>query len=49
MSTENRALVRRLYEEVWNKRRFELLDELISSSHALQAPNVSIRGWSPSV
>jgi steroid delta-isomerase-like uncharacterized protein len=38
---ENRAIVRRLYEEVWNKRRFELLDALISSSHALQAPNVS--------
>ena len=41
MSIENRALVRRLYEEVWNKRRFELLDELISPSHALQAPDVS--------
>jgi predicted ester cyclase len=37
----DRALVRRLYEEVWNKRRFELLDELISPSHALLAPNVS--------
>jgi steroid delta-isomerase-like uncharacterized protein len=41
MPMENRALVRRLYEEVWNKRRLELLDELLSSSHALQAPNVS--------
>ena len=41
MPMENRALVRRLYEEVWNKRRLELLDELISPSHALQAPNVS--------
>jgi steroid delta-isomerase-like uncharacterized protein len=41
MPMDNRALVRRLYEEVWNKRRFELLDELISPSHALLAPNVS--------
>ena len=41
MPMENTAIVRRLYEEVWNKRRFELLDELISSSHALLAPNVS--------
>src|SRR5271166_213428 len=41
MPMENRAIVRRLYEEVWNKRRLELLDELISPSHALQAPNVS--------
>ena len=35
MSMENRAIVRRLYEEVWNKRRFELLDELISPSYVL--------------
>ena len=41
MPLENRTLVHRLYEEVWNKRRFELLDELISPSHALLAPNVS--------
>ena len=41
MPTENRAIVRRIYDEVWNKRRLELLDELISPSHALQSPNVS--------
>jgi SnoaL-like polyketide cyclase len=41
MPMENRAIVRRIYEEVWNKRRIELLDELLSPSHALQAPNVS--------
>ena len=41
MPMENRALVRRLYEEVWNNRRLELLDELLSPSHALEAPNVS--------
>jgi steroid delta-isomerase-like uncharacterized protein len=35
MSMENKAIVRRLYEEVWNKRRVELVDELISPSHAL--------------
>jgi steroid delta-isomerase-like uncharacterized protein len=38
---ENTAIVRRIYEEAWNKRRFELLDDLISPSHALQAPTVS--------
>jgi steroid delta-isomerase-like uncharacterized protein len=37
---ENEAIVRRLYEEVWNKRRVELVDELISPSHALYDPNV---------
>jgi steroid delta-isomerase-like uncharacterized protein len=41
MSTENKAIVRRLYEEVWNKRKLEVISELISPSHALQAPNVS--------
>jgi steroid delta-isomerase-like uncharacterized protein len=40
MSTENEGIVRRLYEEVWNKRRVELLDELMSPSHALSASNI---------
>jgi hypothetical protein len=35
MPTDNKAIVRRLYEEVWNKRRLEVVDELISPSHAL--------------
>lgn len=36
MSTaENKALIRRLYEEVWNKRRLEVVNEFISPSHAL--------------
>jgi len=42
---DNRAIVRRLYEEVWNKRRFELLDELLSPSHAIHdnaAPGSSV-------
>lgn len=33
--TDNKALVRRLYDEVWNKRRLEVVNELISPSHAL--------------
>jgi len=41
MSAENKAVVRRLYEEVWNKRKLELISELVSPSHALQAPNVA--------
>jgi steroid delta-isomerase-like uncharacterized protein len=41
MPTENRTIVRRLYEEVWNERKLEVVDELISPSHALQGPNVS--------
>ncbi len=41
MSPDNRAIVRRLYEEAWNKRKFEVVKQLISPSHALQAPNLS--------
>ena len=41
MPADNKAIVRRLYEEVWNKRNFEVLSELISPSHALQGPNSS--------
>jgi steroid delta-isomerase-like uncharacterized protein len=41
MSAENKAIIRRLYEEIWNKRKVELVGEIISPSHALQAPNVS--------
>jgi steroid delta-isomerase-like uncharacterized protein len=40
MSAENKAIVRRLYEEVWNKRKLEVVNELISPSHALQGPNI---------
>jgi hypothetical protein len=40
MSMENKGIVRRLYEEVWNKGRFELLDELISPSYVLQGSHV---------
>jgi steroid delta-isomerase-like uncharacterized protein len=41
MSLENKIIVRRLYEEVWNKRKLEVVDELISPSHALHDPNIS--------
>jgi steroid delta-isomerase-like uncharacterized protein len=41
MPADNKAVIRRLYEEVWNKRRLELVDEIISPSHALHDPNLS--------
>jgi steroid delta-isomerase-like uncharacterized protein len=40
MTSENKAVVRRLYEEVWNKRRVELVDELMSPSHAMHNNHV---------
>lgn len=41
MPAEKKSIVRRLYEEVWNERKFELVDELLSLSHALHDPIVS--------
>lgn len=41
MSTKNKHIVRRLYEEVWNQRKLDLVAELISPSHALHDPNIS--------
>ena len=29
MSWENKIVVRRLYEEIWNKRKLELVDEVL--------------------
>jgi steroid delta-isomerase-like uncharacterized protein len=41
MSAEAKAIVRRLYEDVWNKRKLELVSDLISPSHALHDNNSS--------
>jgi steroid delta-isomerase-like uncharacterized protein len=41
MSADNKMLISRLYEEVWNKRKFDVVGEIISPSHALQGPNFS--------
>ena len=41
MPADNKAIVRCLYEEVWNKRELEVIGEIISPSHALHGPNIS--------
>ena len=41
MQADSKAIVRQLYEEVWNKRRLELFDEIISPSHALHDPTLT--------
>jgi steroid delta-isomerase-like uncharacterized protein len=41
MATENKSIVRRLHEEVWNERKLDVVDELISPSHALHDANVA--------
>jgi steroid delta-isomerase-like uncharacterized protein len=49
MSAANKGIVRRLYEEVWNQRKLELINEIISPSHALQAPTVAGSAVGPEV
>jgi len=41
MSDSNQEVVRRLYVEVWNQRKLEVIDELVSQSHALLGPNIT--------
>jgi steroid delta-isomerase-like uncharacterized protein len=39
MPIDSKTIVRRLYEDVWNKRKLELVSDLISPSHALHDNN----------
>ncbi len=39
MSTDYKAIIKRLYGEVWNKRKLEVVSELLSPSHALRDSN----------
>lgn len=39
MPTETKAIVRRLYEDVWNRRKLEVVSTLFSPSHALRDNN----------
>ncbi len=41
MTLPNKTIVRRLYQEVWNERKLDVADELISPSHALVDANAS--------
>lgn len=47
MPTDNKSIVRRLYEEVWNQRSLEVAEELISPSHAMQLIDLPDSGIGP--
>ena len=47
MATDNKSVVRRLYEEAWNKRRLEIVGELISPSHAVEIIEAADSGIGP--
>ena len=41
MSVSPREVIRRLYKEFWNERKLEVIDQLVSQSHALVSPAMS--------
>jgi steroid delta-isomerase-like uncharacterized protein len=41
MSHSPKEVIRRFYKEFWNERKPEVVDELISPSHALTSPHIS--------
>lgn len=41
MAADPRKLVRRLYEEVWNHRKLEIVSEIIAPTHALNDPHLA--------
>ena len=40
MSTENKEIIRRLIDEVWNQRKLDVLDEIIAPDAFIHSPTV---------
>lgn len=40
MSVSPEEVVRRLYKEFWNERNLQVVDQLVSQSHALNSPHI---------
>jgi steroid delta-isomerase-like uncharacterized protein len=47
MPSENKRIVLRLYEEVWNRRQLQVTNELLSPSHAIQGNHLLESGMGP--
>ena len=40
MSNENKAIIRRLIDEVWNQRRLEIVEEIVAPDAVIHSPTV---------
>jgi len=47
MSEQNQAVAHRLIEEIWNKRKMEVVDELLASTFINHDPNTPDLGTGP--
>jgi steroid delta-isomerase-like uncharacterized protein len=47
MSVSPNEVVRRFYEEAWNQRNLEVVDQLVSQTHALISPRATGRAVGP--
>jgi steroid delta-isomerase-like uncharacterized protein len=47
MAADPKNVVRRLYEEVWNKRKLDAVSEIIAPTHALNDPHLAGSGVGP--
>jgi steroid delta-isomerase-like uncharacterized protein len=47
MPSDSKTIVRRLYDEVWNKHKLEVVNEIISPSHAITDPHLEGSGVGP--
>ena len=48
MTFNNKEIVRRLYKEIWNERKLQVAQELLSDTHALADPTLSGSSVGPS-
>jgi hypothetical protein len=40
MSNENKAIIYRLIDEVWNQRKLDVLDQLVAADAVIHSPTV---------
>ena len=47
MSEENKAVIRRFFEEVWNEKKINVIDEVIAADQVDHSLPPGLPGWVP--